>query len=159
MVGVLGKTVQIDTSLSAVLSDLLNTTVTLPSESGVSSSGTVPAAVAGILQQAQTDYTNALAALKANNLGQFQTDITEMQQAITQAQDVIGSTTPGATTTTTTTAPPAKGGKASKKTTTPTTTHASTSASSSTTTSLPTSTEPKNTTTTSSTLVSAAPKT
>ena len=159
VVGVLGKTVQIDTSLSAVLSDLLNTTVTLPSESGVSSSGTVPAAVAGILQQAQTDYTNALAALKANNLGQFQTDITEMQQAITQAQDVIGSTTPGATTTTTTTAPPAKGGKASKKTTTPTTTHASTSASSSTTTSLPTSTEPKNTTTTSSTLVSAAPKT
>ena len=60
---------QIDTSLSAVLSDLLNTTVSLPSESGgVSSTGTVPAAVAGILQQAQTDYTNALAALKAGNL-------------------------------------------------------------------------------------------
>ena len=39
------------------------------------STGTVPAAVAGILQQAQTDYTNALAALKAGNLAQFQTDI------------------------------------------------------------------------------------
>ena len=66
---------QIDTSLSAVLSDLLNTTVSLPSESGVSSTGTVPAAVSGILQQAQTDYTNALAALKAGNLAQFQTDV------------------------------------------------------------------------------------
>ena len=81
VVGVLGKTVQIDTSLSAVLSDLLQTTVSLPSESGVSSTGTVPLAVAGLLQQAQTDYTNALAALKAGNLGQFQTDIDMMQQA------------------------------------------------------------------------------
>jgi uncharacterized protein len=160
VVAVLGKTVVIDPSLSAALSDLLNTTVTLPSESGVSSSATVPAAVAGILQQAQADYTNALAALKANDLGQFQTDIQQMQQAIAQAQEVIGATTPGATTTTTTTTtvPPVKGGKSTKKTTT-TTTHASTTASS-TTTSVPTSTEPKNTTsTTSTTLVSAAPKT
>ena len=69
VVGVLGKTVQIDTSLSAVLSDLLQTTVSLPSESGVSSTGTVPLAVAGLLQQAQTDYTNALAALKAEQPG------------------------------------------------------------------------------------------
>ncbi len=98
VVGVLGKNVQIDTSLSAVLSDLLNTTVSLPSESGgVSSTGTVPAAVAGILQQAQTDYTNALAALKAGNLAQFQTDVNAMQAAIAQAQQVIGATTPGAT--------------------------------------------------------------
>ena len=36
------------------------------------STGTVPAAVAGILQAAQTDYDNALAALKADNLTQFQ---------------------------------------------------------------------------------------
>ncbi len=164
VVGVLGKTVQIDTSLSAVLSDLLNTTVSLPSESGgVSSTGTVPAAVAGILQQAQTDYTNALAALKAGNLAQFQTDVNQMQQAIAQAQNVIGATTPGATTTTTTTTAPAvKAGKTSKKETTTTTTHASTTASTSTT-SVPASTEPKNitstTSTTSTTLVSAAPKT
>ena len=112
VVGVLGKNVQIDTSLSAVLSDLLRSTVSLPSESGgVSSTGTVPAAVAGILQQAQTDYTNALAALKARNLAQFQTDMNAMQAAIAQAQQVIGATTPGATTTTTTTTttPAAKG--------------------------------------------------
>jgi uncharacterized membrane protein (UPF0182 family) len=154
VVGVLGKNVQIDTSLAAVLSDLLQTTV-LPPESGVSSTGTVPAAVAGLLQQAQTDYTNALAALKAQNLSQFQTDINAMQASIAQAQQVIGATTPGATTTTTTstTVPAVKGGKTSKDTTT-TTSHAST------TTSVPTSTEPKNaTTTTSTTLVSAAPKT
>jgi hypothetical protein len=154
VVGVLGKNVQIDTSLAAVLSDLLQTTV-LPPESGASSTGTVPAAVAGLLQQAQTDYTNALAALKAQNLSQFQTDINAMQASIAQAQQVIGATTPGATTTTTTstTVPAVKGGKTSKDTTT-TTSHAST------TTSVPTSTEPKNaTTTTSTTLVSAAPKT
>jgi uncharacterized membrane protein (UPF0182 family) len=155
VVGVLGKTVQIDTSLAAVLSDLLQTTVLPPESSGVSSSGTVPAAVAGLLQQAQSDYTNALAALKAQNLSQFQTDINAMQASIAQAQQVIGATTPGATTTTTTstTVPAVKGGKTSKDTTT-TTSHAST------TTSVPTSTEPKNaTTTTSTTLVSAAPKT
>ncbi len=161
VVGVLGKNVQIDTSLGNVLSDLLNTTVTLPSGSGgVPSSGTVPAAVAGILQQAQTDYANALAALKADQLGQFQSDLVAMQAAIAQAQDVITATT-GATTTTTTTSttmPPVKGGKTTKKSGTTTTTVHSTG-SSSTTTSVPTSTEPKNTTsTTSTTLVSAAPK-
>ena len=45
-----------------------------------------------------------------------------MQQAISQAQQVIGATTPGATTTTTTTAPPVKGGKTTKKAATTTTT-------------------------------------
>ncbi len=159
VVGVLGKNVKVDSSFASVLSDLLGTTVSLPSESGVSSSGTVPAAVAGILAQAQTDYTNALAALKAGDLAQYQTDIDQMQQAIAQAQDVIGTTTPGATATTT--VPPVKGGKTSKKTgATTTTTHLSQTSSTTTTTSAPTSTEPKNaSTTTSTTLVSAAPKT
>ena len=68
VVAVLGKNVQIDSSLSAVLSDLLQTTVSVPTGTGVTSTGTVPAAVAGILQTAQTDYNNALAALKAGNL-------------------------------------------------------------------------------------------
>ncbi len=160
VVAVLGKNVQIDTSLTAVLSDLLQTTVLPPGQSG-SSTGTVPAAVAGILQQAQADYASALAALKADDLSGFQTEINEMQQAISQAQQVIGVTTPGATSTTTTTTPPVKGAKTSKKaaTTTTTSSHASIT-SSSTTTSVPTSTEPKNaTTTTSTTLVSAAPRT
>jgi hypothetical protein len=164
VVGVLGKTVQIDTSLSAVLSDLLQTTVSLPSESGVSSTGTVPLAVSGLLQQAQTDYTNALAALKAGNLSAFQTDINMMQQQITQAQQVIGAEAPTpSTTTTTTTVPPVKGAKGSTKATTTTTTSASrastTSSSSSSSSTVPTSTEPKNASTTSTTLASAAPRT
>jgi uncharacterized membrane protein (UPF0182 family) len=156
VVGVLGKNVQIDTSLPAVLSDLLQTTV-LPPGSSSSSIGTVPTAVAGILQQAQTDYTNALAALKADNLAQFQTDLNLMQQQISQAQQVIGTTTPGATTTTTTTTAPPIKGKSTKKTST---TSASTSSTSAPTTSVPTSTEPKSSSsTTSTTLVSAAPRT
>ncbi len=160
VVGVLGKNVQIDTSLSAVLSDLLQTTV-LPSGSGGSSTGTVPAAVAGLLQQAQTDYTNALAALKAGNLSQFQTDINLMQEQITQAQDVIGTPVPGTSTSTTTTVPPVKGAKSKKLTQTTTTTTTTTShGSTSTTASVPTSTEPKSsTTTTSTTLASAAART
>ncbi len=64
VVAVLGKNVEIDTSLSAVLSDLLQTTVSLPG-TGVPSSSTVPTAVSGFLSAAQTDYSNALAALKA----------------------------------------------------------------------------------------------
>ena len=67
VIAVLGKNVQIDTSLPNVLSDLLGTTVLPPGQAGTST-GTVPSAVAGILQQAQTDYTNAQAALKADNL-------------------------------------------------------------------------------------------
>ncbi len=162
VVAVLGKNVQIDTSLSAVLSDLLQTTVTLPSQSGAPSTGTVPAAVAGILQTAQTDYNNALAALKADNLAQFQTDLNMMAQAITQAQQVLGTPAPGSTpTTTTTTAPPVHVGKTSKKGSTTSTTASKSSTSTSTSsTSVPTSTEPKgSTSTTSTTLVSAAPPT
>ena len=160
VIGVLGKNVQIDSSLSATLSDLLQTTVTLPSGSGVPSSGTVPAAVAGLLQQAQTDYNNALAALKNQNLAQFQSDLNLMSAAINQAQEVLGTPVPGSTsTTTTTTVPSVKGGKTKKTgTTTTTAPHGLT-----TTTSVATSTEPKtstsSSTTTSTSLVSAAPRT
>ena len=160
VIGVLGKNVQIDSSLSATLSDLLQTTVTLPSGSGVPSTGTVPAAVAGLLQQAQTDYNNALAALKNQNLAQFQSDLNLMSAAINQAQEVLGTPVPGSTsTTTTTTVPSVKGGKTKKTgTTTTTAPHGLT-----TTTSVATSTEPKtstsSTTTTSTSLVSAAPRT
>ncbi len=159
VIGVLGKNVQIDSSLSATLSDLLQTTVTLPSGSGVSSTGTVPAAVAGLLQQAQTDYNNALTALKNQNLAQFQDDLNLMSAAINQAQEVLGTPLPSSTSTTTTTAPPVKGAKTKKPGTTTTTaaSHGLT-----TTTSVATSTEPKtstSSTTTSTTLASAAPRT
>ena len=152
VVAVLGRTVKIDTSLSAVLSDILQTTVTVPSGSGVSTGGTVPAAVAGILQAAQTDYNNALAALTAGNLSQFQTDVQAMDQQIMQAQQVLSATgTATTTTTTTTTVPPVRGAKSPKKTST-------TSTTSSTTTTVSTSTEPRGgtATTTSTTLASAS---
>ncbi|HXY28173.1 MAG TPA: UPF0182 family protein [Acidimicrobiales bacterium] len=69
VVAVLGKTVKIDSSVSLVLSDLLGTTVTVPSESGGPS--TVPAAVANLLQQAQADYTSAVSALKQGDLSDY----------------------------------------------------------------------------------------
>ncbi len=157
VVAVLGKNVEIDTSLSAVLSDLLQTTVSLPG-TGVPSSGTVPTAVSGFLSAAQTDYSNALAALKAGNLAGFQTDIQAMQQAITQAQQVIG--TPKSPSTTTTTTPPKVGKASTKKSTSTTsstlTTTPSTSPTSSSTTTVPTSTEPKGGATTTSTTVASA---
>ena len=155
VVAVLGKNVKIDGSLQAVLGDLLQTTVTLPTGSGgVPSSGTVPAAVAGYLQQAQADYDNALAALKADNLATFQTDIQAMAQQITQAQQVLSPGASSTTTTTTTTLPKIKPGKTSTKSSSTSTTTSSRSTS----TTVPTSTGPSGgSSTTSSTVASAAP--
>ncbi len=154
VVAVLGKNVKIDGSLQAVLGDLLQTTVTLPTGSGgVPSSGTVPAAVAGYLQQAQADYDNALAALKAGNLATFQTDIQAMAQQITQAQQVLSPGAASTTTTTTTTLPKIKPGKTSTKSSSTSTTTSSRSTS----TTVPTSTGPSGgSSTTSSTVASAA---
>jgi uncharacterized membrane protein (UPF0182 family) len=106
MVAVLGRTVKIDTSLSAVLTDLLQSPVLPPSGNGANSTGTVPAAVSDILQQAQTDYKNAQTALAAGNLGQYQSDIAAMDQLLSQAQSVLGAAPSGTSTTTTTTTAP-----------------------------------------------------
>ena len=92
VVAVLGKNVHIESSLASVLSDLLQAGVSLPSGNGGSSTGTVPSAVTGYLSAAQTDYANALTALKAQNLSAFQSAIQAMEQQITQAQQVLGST-------------------------------------------------------------------
>jgi uncharacterized protein len=147
VIAVLGRTVKIDTSLSSVLSDVLQTTVTVPSENGVSSSGTVPAAVAGILQAAQTDYNAALNALKQGNLGQFQSELQAMDQQLQQAQQVLGTTSSGggatATTTTTTTAPPSTKGTKTSKTGGSGGSTTTTSASTTSTTTAPTSAEPR----------------
>jgi uncharacterized membrane protein (UPF0182 family) len=127
VVAVLGKDVQVDTSLSAVLADVLQTTVQLPSTGGAGStpgagtgpstgSGTVPAQVAGFLQQAQTDYQNALAALKAGNLANYQSDIMAMAQQLTAAQDALGPAAGTGSTTTTTTTPAKKAKKSTKST-------------------------------------------
>ena len=82
VVAVLGKNVQIDTSLLGRPGrPAPDDGDAADGSGGVPSSGTVPAAVAGYLQQAQTDYTNALAALKAGNLAAFQSDIQAMAPA------------------------------------------------------------------------------
>ena len=155
VVAVLGGNVQMETSLSAVMSDI--THVALPSTSGGgSSAGTVPSALSSILAAAQTDYANAQAALKAGNLSQYQADIAAMEQQLASAQDVLNATTGGATTTTTTTTtlPKVNPAKGTKKTSA--TTSTSTTASTTTTSTAPTSTEPRGSpTTTSSTNASA----
>jgi uncharacterized membrane protein (UPF0182 family) len=105
VIAVLGKTVKIDTSVAAVLTDAFNATVVAPSGSGSSSTATIPAAVTQILQQAQTDYNNAKQALAAGDLAGYQSAINAMDQQLMQAQQVLGaaSATTGSTTTTTTT--------------------------------------------------------
>ena len=129
VIAVLGKNVQIDTSLSNVLMDVFGTSVQLPSSGGSSTpssgTGTVPAAVTGYLAAAQTQYQNALTALKAGNLAAFQTDIQAMAQQITLAQQALGQASGAATgsgsSTTPTTAPSSKKSKGSKSSTTSTT--------------------------------------
>ena len=127
VIAVLGKNVEIDTSLSNVLMDVFGTSV--PSTGGSSpppastpGGTTVPAQVSGYLAAAQTQYQNALNALKAGNLAGYQSDIDAMAQQITLAQQALGKA-PGAGTgsTTTTTAPNSSKAKGSKSTTTSTT--------------------------------------
>jgi uncharacterized protein len=162
VVAVLGKDVKIDSTLSSVLADVLQTTVPTPNGTGSSSTGTVPAAVAGYLNAAQTDYNNALAALKQGDLAGYQSSIQAMAQQIALAKELLGSTSSGSgsttgSTTTTTTVPRAKKASSTKQQSTTTST------------SVPASTEPRNSTqttkprasssTTSTSLASAAPKT
>lgn len=126
VIGVLGQKVVVKSTLSATLSSLLNTTISTPGNSSGGGSGTspgtgtVPTAVQQDLAAAQADYTSALAALSADDLGTYQTDINAMQKQITNAQQALGSAT-GTSTTTTTTAPPkSKSSKSTGKTSTTT---------------------------------------
>ncbi len=108
VIAVDGKNVGFETTLSAALSDVLQTTVAVPT--GNSASGVVPAAVAGILQQAQADYSSAQAALTAGDLATYQSDIAAMETEIQQAEQLLGTPPPGTSTgsTTTTTVPKSK---------------------------------------------------
>ncbi len=166
VIAVLGHTVKIDTSLSSVLGDLFQTTVTVPSGNG-SGTGTVPPAVANILQAAQDDYANAQKALQAGNLAQYQTEIQAMEQQIASAQEVLKALAPSATTTTTTTTLPHVRNKPKSSSSAIGATSTSATAPKSTPTSSPTSspsptaptgTRPGGGSTTSPSLVSAAPR-
>ena len=126
--------VQIDTSLSAVLSTCCRRPCPAAADrwcgldpgSSVRARAPRPARCRRRwrpLQQAQTDYKNALAALKANNLASSRPTSSHVQQAITQAQQAVGAEMPTPFATTTTTTAPAVKAKKSKKSTstTPTT--------------------------------------
>ena len=87
VIGVLGQKVVIDSSLGGTLSNLLNTPIATPggSPGGGGSTGpgigTVPTQVQQELAAAQTYYQQAMAALKAGNLGAYQSDIAAMDAA------------------------------------------------------------------------------
>lgn len=156
VIAVLGKNVGFEKTLSGALSDVFNATVTVPTGGGTNS-GTVPAAVAGILQQAQADYTNAQTALQAQDLAGYQADIAAMEQAIQQASQILGTPPPGTSTgTTTTTVPKVKEKTKTKSVGSGGTAGTSTTSSSTTTTSTTTSTQPSGGGTTTSTTVSSA---
>jgi uncharacterized protein len=142
VIGVLGQKVVIEPTVSQTLSKLLHTTVSGGGGSGPpppAGTGTVPAAVQQALSRASTDYTQALAALAAGSLGDYQADITAMGGEIATAEAALAAASPTTTTTTaptTTTTTVPKGTKKKTK-------------------SAPTSTEPAKSTTT-TTLATAA---
>jgi hypothetical protein len=106
VVGVLGQKVVIQSTVSQTLSKLLHTKVSTggsgPPSITPPTTGTVPAVVQQDLAVAQTDYTNALAALQAQDLAGYASDIAAMEQQINLAQQALSAAT-GTTTTTTST--------------------------------------------------------
>jgi uncharacterized membrane protein (UPF0182 family) len=153
VIGVLGQKVVVKPSLSQTLSTLLKTPVSTPggtSGGGTSTgtgTGTVSTQVQNELAAAQSDYEQALAALKTGDLGTYQSDINAMYAAIQLAQSALKTGTSSSTTTTTTTTPTTA--------TTATTAKKSTVTKSTTKSTTTTTTEPKDSTT-STTLASAA---
>ncbi len=131
VIGVLGQKVVIESTVSSALSDLLQTQISGGGGSGKGvGTGTVPAAVQGYLNAAQSDYAAAQTALAAGDLGSYQTNIDAMQAQILKAQEALAatpgnSTTPTTSTTTTTT--PAKSKSVKTKAKTPTSTEPATS--------------------------------
>ncbi len=133
IVGVIGRNVYIEPTLAGTLSDIFKTGVVLPSSpqgsaptSTGTTEGTIPAAVQSDLSQAQSDYKNAQAALAAQNLALYQSDIAEMETEITQAvtaeQTAAASSTGKPITGTTTTTVPKKSKTKTSTTKTPTST-------------------------------------
>ncbi len=135
VIAVLGQKVKIDTSLQAVLSDILGTNTSSPSSSPSSGTKTAGQTQAEqYLQQAQNDYNMALQALAASNLTAYAQDIQNMETAVKNAQQALQSSSgPSTGTTTTTTQKPATTtttGKPPASTTTTTTQKASATAAS-----------------------------
>jgi hypothetical protein len=126
VIAVFGTNVSIAPTVSAALSDALQASVTTPTSGGTASgpiSTGLSAQVQAFLTQAQNDYNQAQAALRAGGagaLGTYQNDIDAMNAAIASAQKLLNAEAPvtSPSTTTTTTKP----AKASTTSTTSTTT-------------------------------------
>ncbi len=115
VIAVLGNDVQMAPTVGEALSNLLNA----PVNSGTGGTTTSPSSLAAaaaqqvsaLLDQAQTYYDNAQAALKSGSLAQYQSDISSMQQVLAQAKSLLtaagASPSTSSTTTTTTTLPKA----------------------------------------------------
>jgi len=128
VITVLGSDVQIETTVSASLADLLKAPLPPTGTAGSSSSSSSLAAatqaeVKALLAEAQADYTAAQAALTSGGtsaLAQYQTEIDAMEQVIQQADALLnpaGTTTTSPTTSTTTTTTVPKIPKSKAKTT------------------------------------------
>ncbi len=116
VIAVYGKQAQLGATLGDALTKVFSAPVVPGSTPG--SAGTVSPQVRALLDQAQAAYQQAQTDLKAGNLGQYQTDISQMESLIEQVQVLTGKTTspttsPSSSTTTTapsssttTTAPP-----------------------------------------------------
>jgi uncharacterized membrane protein (UPF0182 family) len=132
VIGVLGQRVVVEPSLSQTLTTLLGTTISTPGGSPGTApatgpaTGTVPTAVQQELNEAQSYYEQALAALKDGDLGTYQSDINSMDSEIQAAQNALkaatGTSTTTATTTTTTTPAKSKSPSHATKSKSPTTT-------------------------------------
>ena len=116
VISVLGQNVQIFPTVQQSLQQLLQ--VPIVGQGGNSGSSSLASATAQALnqylQQAQTDYNAAQAALQSGSptaLSQYQTEINAMDQALQQAETLLNPTGTSTSTTTTTTTVPKKKGK------------------------------------------------
>ena len=115
VIAVYGSHVDIESSLSVALSNVLAASVNIKNGStppsgnrGSGSSSAQVAEASALLAQAQLAYAQAQAALKTGDLAGYQSAITQMYQDLLAAQQLLGSgtsSTSQATPTTTTTAP------------------------------------------------------
>ena len=108
VIAVFNSHVDIESSLTLALSNVLSTSVTVPNggssnANGGSSSAPTNSTVTALLAAATAQYLQAQAALKAGDLATYQSDITQMYNDILQAQSQAqgASGTPGGSTTST----------------------------------------------------------
>jgi uncharacterized membrane protein (UPF0182 family) len=103
MIAVFNSHVDIETSLSLAISNVLSANVSLPNTStggsessgGSNASTQVSAAVAAYLAQAQADYAQAQASLQGGDLAGYQAAIQAMYAQLLAAQSALGSATSG----------------------------------------------------------------